>query len=229
MFPEDASRETKTMRRILLSAAAVAMLVVPANGSGQQQAPSASAGNSPDQAPAQSSTQSTGPSAATPYAQTPPPQQDSLAAAARRAKEQKKEGSKPAKVFTNDNIPGAAGKSSVGAASAAEPTPSGEAPEPSKRAGNDEKVWRDKFAALRHKLEQDQQELNVMERELGVLNVQYYNDPVKALQQQLTRSDINEKTAKIGGKKKEIEADQQAIADAEDDLRKSGGEPGWAR
>jgi hypothetical protein len=217
------------MRRILLSAAAVAMLVVPANGSSQQQAPSASAGNSSDQAPPPSSPQSTGASAAAPSPQTAPPQQDSLAAAARRAKEQKRDGSKPAKVFTNDNIPGAGGKSSVGAAPAAEPTPSAEAPQPSKHAGNDEKVWRDRFAALRHKLEQDQQELAVMERELGVLNMQYYNDPVKAMQQQLTRSDINEKTAKIAAKKKEIEADQQATSDAEDDLRKSGGEPGWAR
>ena len=68
-----------------------------------------------------------------------------------------------------------------------------------------------------------------MERELGVLDVQYYNDPLKAMQQQLTRSDINEKTAKIEAKKKEIEADQQAISDAENDLRKAGGEPGWAR
>jgi len=68
-----------------------------------------------------------------------------------------------------------------------------------------------------------------MERELGVLDVQNYNDPLKALQQQLTRSDINEKTAKVEAKKKEIEADQQAISDAENDLRKAGGEPGWAR
>ena len=36
-------------------------------------------------------------------------------------------------------------------------------------------------------------------------------------------------TADIGGKQKQIQADQQAIADAEDDLRKSGGDSGWAR
>jgi len=223
------------MRRILLSAAVVATLVFPVNVSSQQQgqasaegqpAPSASAGNSQDQAGAQSSAQSTaasGGAPATESAQTAPPQQDSMAAAARRAKQQKRDGSKPAKVFTNDNIASAGRISSVSAA------PSTEAPGPSKRAGNDEKVWRDKFAALRHKLEQDQQELAVMERELSVLDVQYYNDPLKALQQQLTRSDINEKTAKVEAKKKEIDADQQAISDAENDLRKAGGEPGWAR
>jgi hypothetical protein len=52
---------------------------------------------------------------------------------------------------------------------------------------------------------------------------------MKGMQQSLTRSEINDKTAKIEAKKKQIAADQQAIADAEDELRKSGGDPGWAR
>ena len=68
-----------------------------------------------------------------------------------------------------------------------------------------------------------------MQRELGTLDVQYYNDPVKAMQQQLSRDDINKKTADIDAKKKQIEADQQAIDDAQDELRKAGGDPGWAR
>ena len=49
------------------------------------------------------------------------------------------------------------------------------------------------------------------------------------MQQQLTRDDINKKTADIDAKTEQIEADQQAIDDAEDDLRKAGGDPGWAR
>jgi len=68
-----------------------------------------------------------------------------------------------------------------------------------------------------------------MQRELGVLDVQYYSDPVKAMQQDLTRADINKKTADIEAKKQQIEADKQAISDAEDDLRKAGGDSGWAR
>ena len=68
-----------------------------------------------------------------------------------------------------------------------------------------------------------------MQRELGVLDLQNYSDPMKGMQQGLTRSDINEKTAKIEAKKKQIAADQQAISDAEDQLRKSGGDSGWAR
>jgi hypothetical protein len=49
------------------------------------------------------------------------------------------------------------------------------------------------------------------------------------MQQGYTRSDIDEKTAKIDAKKKQIEADGQAISDAEEELRRSGGDPGWAR
>ncbi len=69
----------------------------------------------------------------------------------------------------------------------------------------------------------------MMQRELGVLDVQYYNNPVKAMQQDLTREDINKKTSDIEAKKQQIEADKQAISDAEDDLRKAGGDSGWAR
>lgn len=154
------------------------------------------------------------------------PQQDSLAVAARRAREQRKESPKAVRVFTNDNIPTSGGISAVGSSSPASAESSAAS---SPASTNDEKAWRERFAKLHHKLDQDQEELDVMQRELGVLNVQYYNDPVKAMQQQYSRNDINEKTAKIDAKKKEIEADQQAINDAEDDLRKAGGDPGWAR
>jgi hypothetical protein len=155
----------------------------------------------------------------------PPAQHDSLAEAARKAREQKKEAPKATKVFTNDNIPTEGGVSSVGVETDAGSTETGRAPQ---SAADEEKTWRDRFARLHHKLQQDQDELDVMQRELGVLNVQFYNDPLKAMQQELSREEINKKTAAIEAKKKDIEADKQAISDAEDALRKSGGDPGWA-
>jgi biotin carboxylase len=154
---------------------------------------------------------------------------DPLAAAARRAREEKKDQAKPAKVFTNDNLPTTGGVSAVGETSAA---PGGEnvvVQDGPASLDAQEKMWRERFSKLRHKLEQDQQELDVMQRELGVLDIQYYNNPVKAMQQELTRSDINKKTADIDAKKSQIEADKQAISDAEDELRKAGGDSGWAR
>ena len=183
--------------------------------------------------------------------QAPPPQaQDgssatqSVADAARHAKAQKGD-TAPAKprVFTNDNIPTTGGISTVGESSSSsgdsangatgadDPTKHEEKKDGATKAldSKDEKGWRALFQDLRHKLEQDQQDLDISQRELGKDDVQFYQDPVKGMQQGLTRSDINDKTAKIDSLKAKIQADQQAISNAEDQLRAAGGDPGWAR
>jgi hypothetical protein len=203
------------MRRILSWAAAAAILAVPASGWGQQ---ADSKDGQQDQAQASGATTST-------TAQAPASQQDSLAEAARKTREAKKDAPKTAKVFDNDNLPATGGISTVG--KAAEPKDGAAADAAPSAAG--EKAWRDRFVSLRAKLARDKSDLEVMQRELGVLNLQDYSDPVKAMQQELTRSDINKKTADIDAKQKAIEADQQAIDDAQDELRKSGGDSGWAR
>ncbi len=202
------------MRRIVWLTAA-AMLAIPASTWSQQA----------DQQPAPQQGQSQAQAA-------PAPQQDSLAEAARKAREQKKDAPKTAKVFTNDDLPTQGGISSIGegaATGAGNDTAGATVSKDGSKGTTDEEKWRTKFAALHHKLDQDQENLDVMQRELGVLNKQFYGDPVQAMQQQLTRSDINEKTADIDKMKAQIEADKQALSDAEEDLRKSGGDPGWAR
>lgn len=164
------------------------------------------------------------------------PAADPLAAAARRAKEEKKHDAKPAKVFTNDNMPAVGGVSTVGAGPADAGASGDKATGASTTAATTtavpaqgETYWRGKFDKLNTKLQQDQSELDVMQRELGQLSLQNYSDPNKAMQQGYSHSDIDKKTAEISAKQKEIEADKQAISDAQDDLRKSGGDPGWAR
>jgi len=226
------------MRRDLLCAAVAAFLLIPASALAQQQNQDQQgqrSGPTSQQASSQTAAQSPSQSAAP--TQTAPV--DPLVAAARKAREQKKDQPKPARVFDNDNIPTQGGVSAVGSTPGGESSEGGAAAEPggdqaaSKTAappsGNDEKAWRERFTGLRKKLEQDQADLEIMQRELGVLDVQYYNDPMKGMQQGYTRSDINEKTAKIDEKKKQIEADQQALSDAEEELRRSGGDIGWAR
>ncbi len=222
------------MRRDLLCAAVAAILLVPASALARNRARTRRSRarlrlrRRRRQAAQTSSSQSSTDQIAAPV--------DPLVAAARKAREQKKDQPKPAHVFDNDNVPKAGGISAVGATPAEESADGGaptDAGAGDTKAGasspNDEKSWRDRFAKLRHKLDEDQADLDIMQRELGVLDVQYYNDPVKAMQQGYTRSDIDEKTAKIDAKKKQIEADGQAITDAEEELRKSGGDPGWAR
>src|SRR5271155_778871 len=235
------------MRRHLLCAAVAAFLLLPGHALAFQNAQGQPSQNQAQQQ--QSAAPSTPASASAPAAQapssqstvvSPPPQADPLVAAARKAREQKKDqaGAKPARVFNNDNIPTQAGVSAVGENAAAPDAAAGDAA----AAGNGsapassgtsaaagEKAWRERFARLRKKMEQDQTDLDLLQRELGVLDVQYYNDPVKGMQQGYSRSDINEKTDKIEAKKKVIEADQQAISDAEEELHRAGGDPGWAR
>src|SRR5579862_740326 len=196
------------MRKLLPLTAAAIVLGFAGNGWGQQSTPA-----SP------SATTRTQTSASTPVPQ------DSLAEAARKARERKKEERKTPQLFTNDNLPTSGGISTVGQAPAPTATPAapGSAASNGKKpvasSGSDEAKWREKFATLRHKLEQDQENLDLLQRELGTLNTQFYSDPNKELQQQLTRSDIDKKTAEIDKAKEQVAADQQAIDDAQNDLR----------
>jgi septal ring factor EnvC (AmiA/AmiB activator) len=49
------------------------------------------------------------------------------------------------------------------------------------------------------------------------------------MNEQNNRTEINDKTAKIEAKKKELAQLQQQLDDMEAELRKAGGDPGWAR
>ena len=164
---------------------------------------------------------------------------DPVADAARKARAEQKKEPKPKKVFTNDDIPSApaastptptAGdqnKDQAGGKQSAEPiTGKKEQAEDEKKG---ETYWRKRFSEVRQKISETQQELEILQKELNKDQVQYYPDPQKALMQQHDRSDINERTAKIDAKKKELDALNQKLSDLEDELRRAGGDPGWAR
>lgn len=183
----------------------------------------------------QSSSQQSGAQSSAQGAKTATPQKPSLADQARKVRQEGKNAPKASMVFTNDNIPtqgrgisvvgNAPAASAQGQSSGAIAVQAGN----SANKNNDEANWRQKFADARHKIEQDQADLSVMQRELGQLQLQYYPDPTKALQQSVSRSDIDKKQTAITEKQKQLEADKQALSNLEDDLRKAGGDPGWAR
>jgi chromosome segregation ATPase len=172
---------------------------------------------------------------ATQAQQSPDPQSsDPVADAARKARAEKQAAAKPKKVYTDDDF---ASKKSVPAtpatstggdqASATDATAATDA-----AALNDPKseaYWRKRFRAVREKLDNSEKELDILQRELNKDQVQYYSDPQKALMQQYDRKDINDKTAKVDAKKKEIEDLNKQLSDMVDELRKAGGDPGWAR
>lgn len=165
---------------------------------------------------------------------------DPLADAARKAREQKKNAPKPKKVITDDDLPSkgqlsyeqqpASGtqQTGSGATQATQEKPQTGASE-TKEKDDPETVWRKRFRQQREKIAKAEKELDVLQRELDKSQTQYYSDPQKALQQQNTRGDINDTTSKITAKKQELANLKQQLDDMEDQLRKSGGDPGWAR
>lgn len=182
---------------------------------------------------------------------------DPVADAARKAREQQKKEAKPKRVYTDDDVkpatPTPSTASSPASSSAqgtADATANGQgatqgaatgtgagagkgagkgAAADAAPAGGDEVVWRKRFADQHAKIAAAERELDVLQREENKAEVQYYPDPQKALQQQYSRKDIDDKLAKIDAKKKEIDDLKQQLSDMEDELRKSGGDSGWAR
>jgi chromosome segregation ATPase len=161
---------------------------------------------------------------------------DAVADAARRSREKQKTAPKPKKVYTDDDVKPATPSSEAGAATgagsaqAAPDNGQGAAAAGTDKGKDDaETAWRKRFADQRGKIAAAEKELDILQRESEKAQVQYYNDPQKALMEQNTRKDINEKNAKIDQKKQEIANLKQQLSDMEDDLRKSGGDPGWAR
>lgn len=170
---------------------------------------------------------------------------DTVADAARKAREAKKAAPTGKKVYTDDDVKPATPSAS------AQPTSQGDAQTPAQAAPApadgtqpaadanaapaanpgkaDEKAWRDKFRGQRDQIARLEKELDVLQREQDKAQVQYYPDPQKALSEGYTRKDINEKDTKIAAKKDEIDKAKQALSDLEDELRKSGGDPGWSR
>jgi|CZKC01.1.fsa_nt_gi chromosome segregation ATPase len=158
-------------------------------------------------------------------------QQDSVAEAARKAREKAKTSAPAKKTYTNDNVPALRGNQisvmNDNGNAVKDTAPNQAKPGTTAEPKKDEAYWRKRFADARTKLAIAESDLDVSQRELNLLQTQYYADPNKALQQQLTRDDINAKTTKVDEKKEEVAKLTQAIEDLKDELRHAGGEPGW--
>jgi len=178
------------------------------------------------------------------WAQSVPP---SLAEAARKARaERAKMGATKVPMFTNDNIPRAGGLSIAGSVTPASATTGGEAAATEGAATGegeagakkedkcDEQCWRGKFQEQRNKIKDAERELDVMQREYNLARVQYNQDPNVAMREQYSNNtaggrELQDLLNRINNKKADIDRLKQALSALEDDLRKSGGQPGWAR
>jgi chromosome segregation ATPase len=103
------------------------------------------------------------------------------------------------------------------------------APASKQEEAKGEAYWKKRFADLRSDIHLAETELDILQRELNALQLQYDPDPQKALIEQTTRQSINEHQDAIAAKQKEIDDLKQKLSDLEDELRRAGGDPGWAR
>jgi parvulin-like peptidyl-prolyl isomerase len=154
----------------------------------------------------------------------------SLGNIAREVRAQKSKEPKPAKVFTNDNLPTLAGESSGFGKSAPKKSPEGNPDSTEKPPqGHGEKYYRESLSTLQGQLDTHKRELDVLQQKLSQNQTQYYPDPNKSLMQQYSRSDINKLTDEINAKKQQIAGDEKAIEDLREQLRHEGGDSAWLR
>ncbi len=178
-------------------------------------------------------------------------QQESLAEYARRVRTEraKKEGAK-VKVYTNDNIPGAGTMSAIGRVfGPAEGAPDAEgaagesaaagaegeaAPAEGETKECGEACWKGKFSEQRTKIKDAENEVDVLQREYNLARTQYYQDPNAAVREQYSNNtaggrELQNLLNRINEKKAQVDKLKQELSSLEDDLRKAGGQPGWAR
>jgi hypothetical protein len=165
--------------------------------------------------------------------------QDSVVDAARKAQAAKKDAPKAKLTIDNDNLSTLTGVVNVVGEAPAPPEDQSKKPAAEgkvvavgapgeKPAVKDEAYWRQKFADANKKLADDAHELDILQREFNLKQQQFYTDPTAALKQEYSRSDLNDSKTKIDDKTAVVAQDKADIANLEDELRQSGGDPGWA-
>jgi hypothetical protein len=166
----------------------------------------------------------------------------SLGDFARQQKAQReKTAKKPAKEFSNDNLPArpaaagltvAAEMSAEGEEKTTEASEASEAATTESAPAHDEKYYREEMSKLRARLEMHRRQLSVVEQKLSQGDMQYYADPQKTLEQSSTPSfysDVNKLRDEIAKRQQDVADDERAMEDLRDQLRREGAPPGWLR
>jgi len=181
---------------------------------------------------------------------------ESLADLARKLKAERAKSQEKPKVITNDDLstlPPLPGQST---ASPTQPSETSKEPKPGEKPAQEktgkeatkesakailaptggethgEEYFQDRMSELQNRLEIHQRELSVLEQKLGQNQMMYYPNPNEGLLQQsgpTAMSDVHNLQDQITKKKAEIAADQEAIENLREQLRREGGEPGWLR
>jgi len=94
--------------------------------------------------------------------------------------------------------------------------------------GRSEKYWRDTFAKARTDLKRAEDKLKVLDLRMNDLSAELLRQGVYTREVEVRKEIAETQTAQEQARG-EVSALQQRISDLEDELRRSGGPPGWAR
>lgn len=160
-----------------------------------------------------------------------------------RAQRAKKEDTSR-RVFTNDSVKqhrrqlSVVGERKTSAAQESQTAAEGEAEAAKKGAEEeqkcDEQCWRNRFAEQRRKIRTAEQEADILQREYNLARTQFYQDPNRAMREQYSNTvaggpELQRLQQQITQKQAEIEKLKQELSGLQNELRRSGGKPGWAR
>jgi len=92
-----------------------------------------------------------------------------------------------------------------------------------------EAYWRHRFATSRLKLKDAKSRLQALRQESTDVLLPFYPDPRMAFGDAYTPETLFAYQRAVAEQERQVQQLTQHLSDLEDDLRKSGGEPGWAR
>jgi hypothetical protein len=120
---------------------------------------------------------------------------------------------------------GTAGVSAPPAAATAGQKPTG----PVDNQGRDEKYWRTQFQKARDDLKRAEAKVQILDLKIKDMNTQLLQNSVIYNREYRIGPEIAAAQQELEAARKEVEVAKQRIPQLEDDLRRAGGLPGWAR
>lgn len=163
----------------------------------------------------------------------------SLAEVAKKEEDRRKTSPAPAKVYTNKDLNPAPAGSAPSADASAKPADAAKAadkdkdakdrePTKDKEPAKDKTYWSGRLKALQDKLARDTNLADAMQTRINALSTDFVNrdDPA---QRAVVERDRQKALADLNRLKQDMLDDKKAIADLEEEARRSGVPPGWLR
>ena len=108
--------------------------------------------------------------------------------------------------------------------------PAGEKPTgPVGNKGRDEKYWRTQFQKARADMKASEDKAQLLDLKIKDLNTQLLRQSDVYNRENRLGPEITEAQKQLDAALKEVDQAKKKITDLDDDLRRSGGPPGWAR